>query len=520
MRRVAALVLVAALAGAGAALLVVVRERAPGSAVGDGATPAPTAATAATAATVPAEPVRLAVGDDFQEVVDRYPPGTSYVIAAGVHRLQEVVVDDGDTFVGEDGAVLSGARVLEGFTPRRGLWAIDGQSQQGFVHGTVLEGREAVRHPEDLWLDDVRLEHVAELEDVGPGRWYFAYDDDRIWMGDDPRGRRVETSVASAAFRGPGTRDVTIRNVVVERYANRAQRGAIDGYASLGWRVVDVTARENHAGGIGIGPGMQVEGCAVLDNGQIGIVGTGTVGDGADAISAPVSVRRCEIARNGSIGFDWQWEAGATKFKRVRGLVFEQNWVHDNDGPGPWFDVDNFDVVVRSNLVEGNTAAGILYEISFGEAVIAWNEVRGNGVPGPRSLGVGISISTSSGVDVRANLVDDQLIGIYAQGDDRGISDVGGPRVLRDLVVEGNVVVGAERNGIDVGDALDVSAFRSNTYVTAGNEPTFVLGDERLTFTEWQDVGMDEDGAVVAGPAPGLPDGAEPFRRAARYGAR
>ncbi|NIA25561.1 MAG: hypothetical protein GWP04_08310 [Gammaproteobacteria bacterium] len=53
--------------------------------------------------------VEVFPGDSLQGLVDAY----TFVIKAGVHRGQQVVPKDGDVFVGESGAVLSGEGVAE-----------------------------------------------------------------------------------------------------------------------------------------------------------------------------------------------------------------------------------------------------------------------------------------------------------------------------------------------------------------------------------------------------------------------
>jgi len=52
--------------------------------------------------------VAVAPGQSIQAAVDSHGAGTTFLIKAGVHRGQHVVPKDGDVFVGESGAVLSG----------------------------------------------------------------------------------------------------------------------------------------------------------------------------------------------------------------------------------------------------------------------------------------------------------------------------------------------------------------------------------------------------------------------------
>jgi parallel beta-helix repeat protein len=51
-------------------------------------------------------------GDSIQGLVDAYPPGTAFLIKAGVHENQQVTPKTGDSFVGEEGAVLDGGGTL------------------------------------------------------------------------------------------------------------------------------------------------------------------------------------------------------------------------------------------------------------------------------------------------------------------------------------------------------------------------------------------------------------------------
>lgn len=47
-------------------------------------------------------------GDNIQSAVDANPAGTTFILKAGTHRRQSVSPKDGNTFVGESGAVLDG----------------------------------------------------------------------------------------------------------------------------------------------------------------------------------------------------------------------------------------------------------------------------------------------------------------------------------------------------------------------------------------------------------------------------
>jgi len=60
-----------------------------------------------------ADTIPLAVGSSFQDSVIKYPAGTVFKIAAGIHRMQSVQPKNGDIFLGDSWAIMSGAKVLD-----------------------------------------------------------------------------------------------------------------------------------------------------------------------------------------------------------------------------------------------------------------------------------------------------------------------------------------------------------------------------------------------------------------------
>ena len=136
-------------------------------------------------------------GDDIQSIVDTNPEGTTFILKAGVHRFREIWPKDGNTFIGENGAIMNGSRLLTEFETDGGLYYAANQTQGDWYGGSDIcqEGWERCNHPEDLYFDNVPLRHVTSLADVAPGKWFFDYDADRIYFADDPTGHTVETSV-------------------------------------------------------------------------------------------------------------------------------------------------------------------------------------------------------------------------------------------------------------------------------------------------------------------------------------
>src|SRR5262249_32266175 len=150
-------------------------------------------------------------------------------------------------------------------------------------------------------------------------------------------------------------RDVGIRNITVEKYANSAQSGAIDGRSAANWQIENVEARWNSGAGIALGSGGQVRGSDIHHNGQIGVVGNGV----------KLEIDDNAIWANNTRGFNFKWEAGGVKIALSDGVAMHNNYVHDNVGPGLWCDIECRNVVYERNVVARNHDAGIFQEISF-----------------------------------------------------------------------------------------------------------------------------------------------------------
>lgn len=339
--------------------------------------------------------VYISPGERIQAVIENHPPGTTFIIGAGIHRRQTITPRDGDSFIGESGAVLNGANLITEFVAFGDVWIIEGQDQIGWAAGECIEGFERCSYGEDLFLDDVPLQHVTSRDQVGPGRWYFDYDNDRVFMGDNPTGRKVEVSGSYGAFIAEGARDVVIRNLIIEKYAAPGQVGAIRGNDGVNWIVEDNTVQLNHGVGIVVGDGMIVRRNRVINNGQMGVSGEGD----------NVIIEQNEIAYNNYASFAPGWEAGGVKLVGTSGAIVRHNYVHHNRGPGLWTDSDNINVLYEDNIVVHNRGPGIFHEISY-DATIRHNVVMFNSpIPAAWLYGAQILISSSRSAQIYDNLV-------------------------------------------------------------------------------------------------------------------
>ena len=434
--------------------------------------------------------VELVPGQDIQASINSLPAGTVFLLKAGLHRLSSPLTPrDDDTFVGELGTVVSGARVLTTLGRSGALWYADGQTQQGQVAGQCEAGYPRCSYPEDLFIDDKLLQAVGTFADVAPGKWYFDYAADRIYFADDPIGRRVETSVVRSAFSG-GARNVTIGTMTIEKFATPAQVGAIHGDATTSWIVQDNEIRWNHAVGVRSGPGMQLLRNNVHHNGQEGM---GGLGDN-------VVVEANEIAYNNTCHFNPGWEAGGTKFVKTQYLIVRGNYAHHNAGPGLWTDIDNIYTTIEDNTVEYNAQMGIFHEISY-DAVIRHNTARQNGWSSDTWLwGAGILVAASVNVEISGNMVSDNANGIGAVQQNRG-SGAYGPHEISNLWVHDNTVtMTSGRTGLaeDVDDRTYFTSrnnhFVGNTYYLGTSTYPFEWMDSQIGETRWRQYGEDVNG--------------------------
>ena len=293
--------------------------------------------------------VTVGVSDNLQTLVNAHPGATTFSLAPGIHRLQSVVPQSYDTFVGQPGAVLSGAALLTNFTPVDYYWTSHVQVTQAASYpGQCGPTQPACIYPEDLFFDNIPKYRVASLAGVGPGTWYLDYSSGTVYIGDDPWGHTVEISLLGHAFTG-GATAVTISNLIIEKYACPAQSGAVDGAAgSTYWNIGGSEIRFNHGRGVSSGDGMYVHRNNIHNNGQMGIGGGG----------ANIVLQNNEISYNNTSGYSYYWEAGGAKFSNVQNLVLEYNYAHDNVGPGFWNDINSQDVTYESRTKPARNVGG------------------------------------------------------------------------------------------------------------------------------------------------------------------
>ena len=385
--------------------------------------------------TAPAGAIILHVGDSISAIVNAAPAGATFFFEPGVYRDVSITPKDGQTFIGAQGATLNGSDVLTDFTQQGNLWVVGGQTQQGFRWATDQAAPGAMRagYPETVFVDNTPLKPVDALSKVVPGTFYFDYNADKIYLGSNPTGHVVEAGKQAAAFSG-GAQDVTIQNLVVEKYDSPVQHGAIE--AGVGWTLQNNEVRLNYGDGI---QGEYINGSKFIGNyiHDNGVMGIGASGNN-------ISVENNDFAHNGGwAGIYSGFEGGAFKFAETNGLVIANNYSHDNIGPGMWTDIFNINTTYENNVVVNNTDGGIFHEISYA-ASIHDNVVMNNG--GPQ-----IALLDSQNSDIYNNKIEmdgKSQYGLMLWEDDRaGYPGTYGPNVTQNNHIHNNIFVDHNSQG-------------------------------------------------------------------------
>ena len=357
--------------------------------------------------TIGSEPPEGAIeifpGDDINSIVDNNPEGTVFIIKIGIHRMQEIWPKEGNTFWGESGAILNGSKELTEFEQEGGLYYAPNQTQEGNVfpgepETWCEEGWERCTHSYDLFFDDVPLRHIPSVDDLAPGKWFFDYGEDRIYFADDPQGHIVETSLSEFAFTdATPANNVTIKNLIIEKYANWIQGGVVGGGGYItNWLIEGNEIRLNHGTGVVGGSSSIIRENYIHHQGQMG-VGTGAEG------TTNVLFENNEISYNNYA--HCSNESGGSKFSVTDGLEVIGNYVHHNIGPGLWTDIDNTNILYDGNWVWWNDYMGLSHEISH-NVIIRNNDFRYNGLGWDIWMWSSqILIHVSDGADVYNNTI-------------------------------------------------------------------------------------------------------------------
>jgi parallel beta-helix repeat protein len=294
------------------------------------------------------------------------------------------------------------------------------------------------------------------------------------------------------AFQPTGSNSNLVKHFIIQHYAPPLNWPTI----SLGGKGIidDNEVRYNATGGIGVPSNGQVLDNWTHHNGQYGITG-GAVG---------CLIEGNEIDHNNAAHYQITI-AGGTKFSGAQGLTVNNNYVHDNYGPGLWCDHYCQNNTFDSNHTSNNLGAGIAIEISHG-AAITNNLVENEGLTAvggsPRA---GIVAMASDNVTVSGNRVSNCWNAIIGVNYDRGVDpNTGLPLLVKELRVEGNTINEPIQlaSGIQKGATISVDIYTTWGNVWNGNvygltdsaAKAYIWAMTAMTKDQWKQTGNDATG--------------------------
>ena len=430
----------------------------------------------------------LRPGASIQRAINLKPTGATFCLHRGTYRISAPLrPKDGQRFIGQKGAAMSGARRVKSWSRSGRLWVATGQTQQfDHIRGNCSDLSTTIcRYPEQLFLNGKNLRQVSTQTAVRRGRFFFDYDANKIFIATDPNGKKLETSVTSAAFQGgpSGIHGVALKRLRIEQFASPSGAAAIA--SGPGWLVTRSNIVHNAGIGICATGGSLLLRNHVHHNGQMGLCGKGS----------GIRVIRNEIDHNNTARYSLMWESGGAKFMNAENLVVRANRSHHNLGHGLWTDMGSRDVLYEDNTVVGNALSGIVHEVSY-RATIRGNKLKRNGRRAGWIMGGGaIFISNSSNVSVVKNRMMRNENGVVLLEVERGAG-----HSLHDVSVRQNrTSCSGNVGGVEsvAGAALFGSGnvFRSNDYrLRSQIAKAFRWAGGAVTKSEWRKFGNDREG--------------------------
>jgi hypothetical protein len=442
----------------------------------------------------------IPAGAAIQNYLTAGAQGQAFCLAPSVYRLTSPLTPRANQRIyGQPGTVLSGARVISGWTydSVNGWWFHSGDtSAPATLPGNCADGTNACKYPDDVWRGGVRLGRVLSSSQLARGKVYVNYSTNRIYVKDDPTTATVELSAVPGALTASGnnfgTSGVKLAGFAVEKFANPAQRPAIQ--MGPGWVVDTIDVRDNHGVGIESGSNSILRNSHIHRQGQLGLTGSGATG---------ALIENNEIDHNNTAGFDWGWEGGGSKWAFTSNLIVRANNVHDNVGPGLWTDGDNIQTTYEANNVTSNVGSGISHEISY-DAVIRYNVLKNNATAtAGKSIwwGSDIHLNDSQNVEIYGNTTYSLVNGIGMVDVDRGSGRYGTYRIANNYIHDNDVSMGATaRTGLVGRSAAYTSnnRFAGNHYHLPDLTGYFWQWTSTANRYQWQGYGQDPAGTFSA----------------------
>jgi hypothetical protein len=380
--------------------------------------------------------------------VEAAPTNTTIVLRAGTYRETVVTrVDKRLTFqpYPNEEAWMSGSRVVTGWVRDGNAWRKDGWTarfSRSWLNPAMVDPAFPMAgYPDMAFVDGTPLRQVGQRADVAAGTFFVDEVSSKLWVGDDPTGRKVEASVLAEGLEVLGA-DSVVRGLGFKHFANPIFRlGAVK---ASGARMVvehNVIVDNATAGLSVVSPDVTVRRNTMTRNGQLGVHGE---------VATRMRLEANVLSSNNSERFVKSQAAGGVKITASTGVLMRGNVADDNRAHGLWFDMKSHDATVVHNVTRRNASAGIFFENSY-RALIAGNVSTDNIA--------GIQTGQSRDVAVWNNVMIDNTYGFKAY---KGFEE---PTVVG-FTIRNNVISTRRASGLPLLDNDDVTG--SMTWVEMG----------------------------------------------------
>jgi hypothetical protein len=160
------------------------------------------------------------------------------------------------------------------------------------------------------------------------------------------------------AFTGSGS-GVSVRHLTIQHFAAPGDEGVVNHDLAPSWTIERNKIHLNGGAGAYLGDDGVLRFNCLADNSQYGY----------QAAGKRITVTNNEIARNNT--YDWETKtpgcgcSGGAKHWGAGPGVVSQNYVHDNQNVGLWWDNNNIGFLIEGNYIADNFGHGIEYETSY-----------------------------------------------------------------------------------------------------------------------------------------------------------
>lgn len=433
--------------------------------------------------------VRIPLGEDPAAIMRATGAGATFEFEAGVHRVDRLPIESGDTLFSDGGAVLSGADTFAWSDLGDNTYSIAWPYNWGLwsIPANWPAMTDTVRRREVLWVNGVRLRQILTCSALGMEQYCVDEIADTITF----RTARpieaveaVEAAVRSQLIAVGNVSNVTIRGLTFTGTASNYDSSAVTFVSSQSITVENSRFEENNGGGLGI---ISSQNIITRNNVYSNNGGTGYGASRIIGLSAENEVANGNNWRGGLGGFV-NWSAAGIKHLYLRNAVYSNITTNDNQTHGTWFDTDVQGASVIGLKSSGNLKYGLFLEALTGHVSVSASTLANNQI--------GIFSGNTANVSLNDITLTDNQTGILIGGDPT--------RPVKDFVTGANYSVppaanwklsrvnitgkgAAFRHGTGAFDAYrtTLSADFNNFWKASSTFPIEILS-EKLTLDQWR----------------------------------